>query len=103
MATTRNSLTRRLDFTPLIEERTRHFTGRDWVFKSIADWLGDKEGPRVFLLTGGPGTGKTAIAARMVQMHLGEVPAEPLPGLSRGFLAYFHFCQAGLGLDPFAL
>ena len=95
MATTKSPYTT-LNFMPLIEERTVHFTGRDWVFEEIANWLGDKEGPRVFLLAGGPGTGKTAIAARVVQMHLGDVPAEPLPGLSRGSLASFHFCQAGL-------
>jgi hypothetical protein len=85
-----------LDFTPLIAERTRDFTGREWVFKAIAAWLADPEGDRVFLVTGGPGTGKTAIAARAVQMHLGAVPANPLPGASSGFLSYFHFCQAGL-------
>ena len=85
-----------LDFAPFIEERTRQFTGRNWVFKAIGEWLGDQTGSRVFLLTGGPGTGKTAIAARVVQMQLGTVPADPLTKLSRGFLAHFHFCQAGL-------
>ena len=85
-----------LDFAPLMEERTRHFNGRHWVFKRLAEWMGDKDGSRVFLLAGGPGTGKTAIAARVVQMHLGDVPAEQFPGLSPGFLASFHFCQAGL-------
>lgn len=81
-----------LNFTPLIEERTQDFTGRDWVFKAIAKWVSDKNGPRVFLIAGGPGTGKTAIAARVVQMHLGDVLGE----LSRGCLSSFHFCQAGL-------
>jgi hypothetical protein len=85
-----------LDFAPLIEERTRQFTGRNWVFKAIGEWLGDQTGSRVFLLTGSPGTGKTAIAARVVQMQLGTVSADPLTKLSRGFLAHFHFCQAGL-------
>ena len=95
MATTESPQTS-LDFAPLIEERTRQFTGRDWVFKAIGEWLRDKGGPRVFLLAGGLGTGKTAIAALVAQMHLGDVPAGPLSGLSRDFLASFHFCQAGL-------
>src|SRR6185503_2757108 len=90
------TFTRELDFTQLIAERTRQFTGREWVFKAIDDWLTDDNVPRVFLLTGGPGTGKTAIAARLVQMHLGQIEAAALPRLARGFLAYFHFCQAGL-------
>lgn len=85
-----------LDFAPLIEERTQHFTGREWVFKRIAEWLGDKNGSRVFLLAGGPGTGKTAIAARVVQWHLGNVPSDQFSGLLPGCLASFHFCQAGL-------
>jgi hypothetical protein len=83
-----------LDFARLIKERTTQFTGREWVFKAIGNWLKGDGGTR-FLLTGGPGTGKTAIAARLVQMHLGEVDAL-LPTFSPGFLAYFHFCQAGL-------
>lgn len=85
-----------LDFTALIEGRTQQFTGREWVLKKISEWMGDKDSPRVFLLAGGPGTGKTAIAARVVQMHRGDVPADSLSGVSKGFLASFHFCQAGL-------
>jgi hypothetical protein len=95
MATT-DSSRMLLDFAPLIDARTRQFTGRRWVFKEIGEWLGDKKGSRVFLLTGGPGTGKTAIAARLVQMHLGKVPSDPVTILSPSFLAHFHFCQAGL-------
>jgi hypothetical protein len=93
--TTENPVTRALDFTRLIGERTRQFTGREWVFAAVDKWLSDPQGPQVFLLTGGPGTGKTAIAARMVQMSRGEVPSG-WRTLSRGFLAYYHFCQSGL-------
>jgi hypothetical protein len=46
-----------LDFTDYVAERTRDFIGREWVFRAINEWLGDTNGPRVFLLTGEPGSG----------------------------------------------
>jgi AAA ATPase-like protein len=78
-----------------IDERTRHFTGRQWVFDAIDAWLSADVAPRVFLLTGGPGTGKTAIAARIAQMDAGTV-VHAVPSLRAGSLAYAHFCQAGV-------
>jgi hypothetical protein len=47
----------------------------------------------VFLLSGDPGTGKSAVAARLVQISAGEVDTAGHPGLL-GFLAHHHFCQA---------
>src|SRR5262245_42964437 len=84
------------DFAQLIDERTRQFTGRKWVLKDVDEWLGNAGGSPIFMLTGGPGTGKTAIAARIVQIHLGQIETTSFARLSPGFLAYFHFCQAGL-------
>lgn len=84
--------------TPLssyLTDRTEHFTGREWVFAAIGTWLTNDAGGHVFLLTGGPGTGKTAIAARVAQMDAGEVPAAH-PALGKDTLAYAHFCQAGI-------
>ncbi len=77
------------------EERTRFFTGRQWVFDALNAWLSNDAGPRVFLLTGGPGTGKSAIAGRLAQMNLGEVAA-PHPTLGKDCLTYVHFCQSGV-------
>lgn len=85
-----------LDFRPVILERTRDFTGREWVLRKIQTWLSATSGPRIFLLAGEAGTGKSAIAARLVQMHLGEITTSELVVLPKDFLAYFHFCQAGL-------
>jgi hypothetical protein len=86
--------------TRLLEARTRDFVGRQWVFDAIDDWLADAQGGSVFLLTGRPGTGKSAVAARLVQMHQGRVAAlgraGPLDNLRPGFLAHHHFCQAGV-------
>jgi hypothetical protein len=50
-----------LDFSAYIAERTRDFTGREWVLENIDTWLADRAGPRYFLLTGAPGSDKSAI------------------------------------------
>ncbi len=79
----------------LLSDRTRHFTGREWVFDAVGAWISDNRGARVFLLTGGPGTGKTAIAARVAQMNSGDVPSAH-PSLGTDAFAYCHFCQTGI-------
>ncbi len=83
-----------LDFNSYITEKTKHFTGRKWVFEKINSWISDPDGSRVFLLTGGPGTGKSAVAARLAQMSLGQIDVERFPHLGKGSLVYCHFCQA---------
>ncbi|MEZ4730266.1 MAG: hypothetical protein R3E79_24310 [Caldilineaceae bacterium] len=52
-----------------IGERTRDFTGRAWLFAEIEQWCADPTAPNVLLLTGEPGIGKTAIAARLTQIR----------------------------------
>ena len=93
-----------LDFSSLIAERTQHFSGRDWVFARLNQWLADPQGGRVFLIAGGPGTGKTAIAARLAQVSQGSVGLSGCDRLQAGFLTYTHFCQAGVDstLSPIA-
>ncbi len=67
------------NFSAIIAERTRDFTGRAWVFAEIDRWLADADAPRLFVVTGEPGIGKTAIAARLTQLRE---------------LAAVHFCIA---------
>lgn len=76
-----------LDFSAYIAERTRDFTGREWVFAEIDRWLATPGAPRFFVVTGEPGIGKTAIAARLTQVRQ---------------LAAYHFCMARQAqtLDP---
>lgn len=57
-----------LDFSAYIADRTRDFTGREWVFAEIDQWLAAPDAPRHFIIAGEPGIGKTAIAARLTQM-----------------------------------
>ncbi len=83
-----------LDFTDHISKSTTSFTGRDWVFKAINDWLTDPNGSRYFLLTGMPGSGKTAIAAHLVQFSLGISPPAGCDRLAAGALSAWHFCSA---------
>jgi WD40 repeat protein len=52
---------------------------------------------RAFLLTGDPGTGKSAIAAHLVQVSAGTIPAPGYAGLGPGFLFHAHLCRAN---DP---
>ena len=92
-----------IDFSPYIQERTRDFTGREWAFRAIQDWLRKSSGPCFFLLTGEPGCGKTAVAGRLTQFSDAAVfPAPDLSSFSPGFLRGVHFCSSrdGSWIDP---
>ncbi|HEY9822655.1 MAG TPA: AAA family ATPase, partial [Candidatus Sericytochromatia bacterium] len=69
-----------IDFTRYIDRLTERFTGREWLFEQIDRWL--KQGDEQFyLLTGEPGVGKSAIAAKLTQL--------------RSDIVAYHFCRAG--------
>lgn len=92
-----------IDFSSYMVERTEHFTGRTWVFQAINDWLSKQLASRYFLLTGDPGSGKSAIAARLCQFSLSEIsPLDGFPALAPKSLSAFHFCSARSGrwIDP---
>jgi hypothetical protein len=81
-----------------VGDNVHHFTGRAWLLPRVLDWLRDGE-ERVLLLKGGPGTGKSMLAAWVG----GEGPL-PVDGddrarlqLVREQVAAVHFCQAGTG------
>lgn len=56
-----------INFTPYITDHTLGFTGREWVMQRIQAWIAAPDAPRLFVLTGEPGAGKSALAARLVQ------------------------------------
>jgi len=83
-----------LDFRTYTEERARDFIGRDWLFQSIDDWLQSDNGSRFFSIIGEPGSGKTAIAARLVGYSTGTFETgETWKCIGPGFLSAAHFCS----------
>jgi hypothetical protein len=69
-----------IDFTRYIDRLTERFTGREWLFEQIDRWL-QQGNEQFYLLTGEPGVGKSAIAAKLTQI--------------RSDIAAYHFCRAG--------
>jgi hypothetical protein len=56
------------EFTALIEERTRNFVGREYVFAAVDEVLDDDDFPSGYVvLQGEPGIGKTAIVGQLVK------------------------------------
>jgi energy-coupling factor transporter ATP-binding protein EcfA2 len=75
-----------------IKERAAGFTGRLWVLKAVRDWIDNGE-ERFFLITGDPGSGKTALAAWLAGAA-GAAPAdETLTRVNDSWKA-MHFCVA---------
>ncbi len=64
------SFIRAPQFRSLVDERTKAFVGREFVFVRIAELLGGAEFESGYIVVRGePGIGKTAIAATLVQRH----------------------------------
>ena len=73
------------EFKGDIEFHTNKFQGgtREWIFKSIEDWLDDRASPhRVMVISGNPGMGKTVVSA-LVSQRMQKA----------GRLSGSHFCQ----------
>jgi WD40 repeat protein len=70
-----------LSFEADIVHYQKWFTGREWIFSKIDEWLNTASTSRLFWMTGQPGIGKTAVATKLI---------ERLPNL-----AAFHLCRRG--------
>src|SRR5690348_16610331 len=83
-----------LDFSHYVNNHAL-FVGREWILALIDSWLADPTSPRVCLLTGEPGCGKTALAAHLARVaHGSEARSSMLYHLTPGFLSALHFCSA---------
>jgi hypothetical protein len=57
-----------LDFERLVDERTRNFVGRDFIFRAVDELLEDPEFTSGYILIRGePGIGKTALLSQLVK------------------------------------
>ncbi|WP_321421351.1 TIR domain-containing protein [uncultured Methanobacterium sp.] len=71
---------RPLEFDADILDHLERFTGREWLFDIIDSWVKKPNQSRIFLLTGDPGVGKSAIAAWLCENRN---------------IAAFHLCHYG--------
>lgn len=70
-----------LDFSADLVFSQTWFTGRQWVFDEIEEWINNKKSSRLFWLAGVPGIGKTSVATRLLQLFPNIVA--------------FHLCKRG--------
>lgn len=85
-----------------IAANIEHFTGRTWLFPTLLDWF-VRSDQRLFLLTGGPGTGKSMIMAWLAGSGPMPVEVEARQQLEqlRSWEKAIHFCVAASGsTDP---
>lgn len=71
------------------------FTGRAWAIDRIADWL-DNVRPRMFIVNGGPGTAKSRLAPRLIQLDSSVGVAPEAVHLGNNWLSCSQFCRASL-------
>ncbi len=59
-----------LQFDSEIQLHISAFFGRKWLFYEIQKWMNDASAQRWYLITGPPGVGKTAIAAKLISDNM---------------------------------
>ena len=69
------------DFAAFLNQKRRDFCGREWLFDEIDAWRTSSAEPAL-LITGDPGTGKSAIVAQLVHLNRGAQ------------VVAYHCCQA---------
>src|SRR5262245_11598206 len=83
------------DLPKRIAEKVDGFTGREWLLPKLLEWW-EQDTERLFLLTGGPGAGKSMIVA-WLSGH-GPLPEDPTAQRHlisvRSVIKAAHFCQA---------
>lgn len=83
-----------LDFSALVSEKGSQITDHPF-YAVLSEGLAERNQPRLFMLTGDTGSGKTEIAARLVRFTTGAATApEAAPELRPEFLNAYHFCRS---------
>jgi hypothetical protein len=93
------------DFNAYIQQVSVDFMARPLLARAFNRWLQDANAPRFCWITGGPGSGKTAIAAWLCQISRGNAQLpEGQDGLPSNFLQAYFFCSArdNAWIDPFS-
>jgi hypothetical protein len=93
------------DFNAYIQQISLDFMARPVLSGAFKRWLQDANAPRICWITGGPGSGKTAIAAWLCQISKGTAPLPQDPNnLPSNFLQAYFFCSArdSAWIDPFS-
>lgn len=84
-----------IDLPKRVDENIDRFNGRAWLLPHLLNWW-DKGDERLFLLTGGPGTGKSMVMAWLA--GFGPEPKDPTAQTQltcmRKAMKAAHFCQA---------
>src|SRR5262245_33997902 len=78
-----------------VAENMERFTGRAWLLPKLLRWW-EESGERIFLLTGGPGTGKSMILGWLAGFGPEPVDSTAVGQLTRlrKAIKAAHFCQA---------
>jgi hypothetical protein len=84
-----------IDLPKRVAENIGRFTGRAWLLSKLLEWW-DRDDERLFLLTGGPGSGKSMILAWLAGFGPAPEDATTQSQLARvrKVVKAAHFCQA---------
>jgi ABC-type dipeptide/oligopeptide/nickel transport system ATPase component len=84
-----------INFSEFINQQTHDFIGREWIFKSLNNFL-KNDNREIYAIIGEPGSGKTSIASKLSQFSdgLDKNKIKECNFIKQGFISAKHFCSA---------